>query len=69
MSTVPFRSFGTKELKRRLFGKRRVCPRLPRFPIRTDCVNPTWRPLYQHLSHSKHQAVEGRRFLAGCGRK
>jgi hypothetical protein len=25
--------------------------------------------MYQHLPHSKHQAVERRRFLAGCGRK
>jgi hypothetical protein len=33
-----------------------------------DCVNAT-RPIYQQLSHSKHQAVERRRFLAGCGRK
>src|SRR5260370_25405555 len=37
--------------------------------IRPDCVNATCRSLYQHLSHSKHQAVEWRRFLAGCGRR
>src|ERR1700731_3723719 len=32
--------------------------------IRPYCVNATWRPLYQHWSYSKHQAVEWRRFLA-----
>jgi hypothetical protein len=29
MCAIPSRSFGTKELTRRLFAKRPVCPRIP----------------------------------------